>query len=122
MVAFNVAVGMAVNRQQTLEIGLINYLWPSLTLLFAIPLFKLKPRWWLWPGVILAFFGVIWVVSSGDKISPALLMHNIRSNPIAYLLSLTAALSWAGYSNLVRYLKPLPGTLPLFFGISATFL
>lgn len=65
MVAFALAIGMANDRQQTLEIGLINYLWPSLTLLLAVPLLKLQARWWLWPGVALALFGVIWVVRVG---------------------------------------------------------
>ncbi|WP_145587535.1 aromatic amino acid DMT transporter YddG [Yersinia rochesterensis] len=114
MVAFALAIGMANDRQQTLEIGLINYLWPSLTLLLAVPLLKLRARWWLWPGAALALFGVIWVVSGGDGLDVSLLKTNISSNPLAYSLALIAAFTWAGYSNLVRIYSHGPGALPLF--------
>lgn len=114
MVAFALAIGMANDRQQTLEIGLINYLWPSLTLLLAVPLLKLQARWWLWPGVALALFGVIWVVSGGNGLNIKVLSANVSSNPLAYSLALIAAFTWAGYSNLVRVYSRGPGALPLF--------
>lgn len=114
MVAFALAIGMANDRQQTLEIGLINYLWPSLTLLLAVPLLKLQARWWLWPGVALALFGVIWVVSGGNGLDIKVLSANVSSNPLAYSLALIAAFTWAGYSNLVRVYSRGPGALPLF--------
>ncbi|PSH23931.1 EamA family transporter [Yersinia pseudotuberculosis] len=114
MVAFALAIGMANDRQQTLEIGLINYLWPSLTLLLAVPLLKLRARWWLWPGAALALFGVIWVVSGGEGLDVKTLAVNISSNPLAYSLALIAAFTWAGYSNLVRLYSQGPGALPLF--------
>ncbi|MFV0547193.1 MAG: aromatic amino acid DMT transporter YddG [Limnobaculum xujianqingii] len=113
MVCFALAIGMAANRAQTLEIGLINYLWPSLTLAFALPLLKVKARWWLWPGIFLAFCGVVWVVSGGTLSLQQFITH-ARENPIAYLLALIAALSWALYSNLVRIYCQGKGVLPLF--------
>ncbi len=114
MVAFSLAIGLAHSRQQTLELGLINYLWPSLTLLFAVPLLKLRVRWWIWPGVILAFAGVLWAISGGHGLDVHQLMRNVRGNPVAYSLALGAAVSWALYSNLVRVLCKGKGVLPLF--------
>ena len=35
---FCLSVGLAVDRAQVLEVGLVNYLWPSLTLLLALPI------------------------------------------------------------------------------------
>jgi len=114
MVAFSMAIGLAHSRQQTLELGLVNYLWPSLTLLFAIPLLKLKVRWWMWPGAALAFAGVLWAISGGHGIDVHQLIRNIRSNPVAYAMALGAAVSWALYSNLVRLFSKGAGMLPLF--------
>ncbi|ARZ02234.1 aromatic amino acid transporter [Yersinia ruckeri] len=119
MVAFVIAIGMANNRQQTLEIGLINYLWPSLTLLFAVVLLKMRARWWLWPGAAIALFGVIWVVSGGNGLDISILKTNISSNPLAYGLALVAAFSWAIYSNLVRLYSRGRGALPLFLLVCA---
>ena len=93
---------MANNPQQTLEISLINYLLPNLTLLLAVPLLKLRERWWLWPGSSLALFGVIWVVNGGEGMDIKILSANIRYNPLAYCLALIVAITWVDYSNLVR--------------------
>lgn len=118
MVCFALAIGMAASRQQTLEIGLINYLWPSLTLLFALPLLKISARWWLWPGIILAFCGVVWVVSGGS-LNLTDFINNVSANPLAYLLAAIAAIAWALYSNLVRVYCRGKGVLPLFLFVTA---
>jgi len=114
MVAFSLAIGLANSRQQTLELGLVNYLWPSLTLLFAVPLLKIRARWWMWPGLVLAFVGVLWAISGGRGLSVHQLLENVRSNPLAYALAAGAAVSWALYSNLVRLFSKGKGALPLF--------
>ena len=38
MFFFYSALGSAVNRVQVLEVGLVNYLWPTLTLLLSVPI------------------------------------------------------------------------------------
>ncbi|QPR29311.1 aromatic amino acid DMT transporter YddG [Edwardsiella hoshinae] len=119
MVAFALAIGLAHSHTQTLELGLINYLWPSLTLLFAVPLLGLRVRWWLWPGVLLAFSGVVWVVGGSGDITPAALLHNLGSNPLAYGLAFAAAFAWALYSNLLRRYHPSRSALPLFLLVTA---
>ncbi len=119
MVAFALAIGLASTRPQTLEISLINYLWPSLTLLFAIKLQRLHVRWWLWLGVALAFSGVIWVVGGGNGLSFAGFAHNVLGNPISYSLAALAAIAWALYSNLVKIYCPNKGALPLFLLVTA---
>jgi drug/metabolite transporter (DMT)-like permease len=49
-----VAVGLAKDREQVLEIALVNYLWPALTILFSLPLLKKRASLWLVPGTALA--------------------------------------------------------------------
>ncbi|AKJ41452.1 aromatic amino acid DMT transporter YddG [Pragia fontium] len=118
MVCFALAIGMATDRAQALEIGLINYLWPSLTLALALPLLNIKARWWLCPGIILAFAGVVWVVSGGALNLSEFVTH-AGQNPLAYLLAATAAISWALYSNLVRIYCRGKGALPLFLLVTS---
>jgi drug/metabolite transporter (DMT)-like permease len=56
--SFYIAVNLASSRTQTLEVGLINYLWPGLTILFSLPIFGKKANLWLIPGSLIAFAGV----------------------------------------------------------------
>jgi drug/metabolite transporter (DMT)-like permease len=94
------ALGQAANHQQTLEIGLLNYLWPALTILFSLGILGKKARLTLLPATLLALGGVFLVLTPG-QISSTLAL-NVCSNPLAYGLGLSAAVSWALYSNLTR--------------------
>lgn len=113
MVCFALAIGLADNRQQVLEIGLINYLWPSLTLVLAIFIQKINAKWWIWLGMICAFSGIVWVISGGEP-SSLNMSENIIRNPLAYGLAFIAAFAWALYSNLVRLYGQGKGALALF--------
>ncbi len=102
MLALFVAVGTATNRHQVLEIGLLNYLWPALTILFSLFLLHKKGNFILVPGTILALSGVFLVLNQGQSISLSSLAGNIARNPTAYALGLAAAVSWGLYSSLTR--------------------
>ena len=96
------AIGWAENRQQVLEVGLVNYLWPALTLVLSLVLLGTKASWVLLPGTLLALAGVFVVVTHGAPVSWQSLFRNLASTPGAYSLALAAAVSWAMYSNLAR--------------------
>src|SRR5690606_16095616 len=49
-ISLSVAIGLAHDRQQAMELGMINYLWPSLTIVLAVLCRQQVARWWLWPG------------------------------------------------------------------------
>ena len=98
--ALFLALGLAQDRYQTLEIGLINYLWPTLTILLALFLLRRKANLWLIPGTILALIGIFFVIIQGEYFSFTMFIKNIQNNPGAYGFGLVAALSWAMYSNL----------------------
>jgi drug/metabolite transporter (DMT)-like permease len=57
-ICLSVAVGLAHDRSQAMEIGLINYLWPSLTIVLAVLCGQQAARWWLWPGVLICLWGL----------------------------------------------------------------
>lgn len=96
------AIGMAHSRSQSLEIGMINYLWPCLTLVFAVLFNGQRARIWLWPGALLSFAGVVWVMKGDGQGSPQQMLANIMDNPVAYGLALLAALLWATYCTVAR--------------------
>lgn len=52
MVLLFLAVGQARDREQVLEIGLINYLWPASTILLSLLLLKKRASLWLIPGLV----------------------------------------------------------------------
>ena len=100
--AIYLAVGLAKDRQQLLEIALVNYLWPALTVLFSLPLLKKRASFWLVPGTALALTGVFLVMMQGAHVSWVSWREHLQNNPAAYALALSAAISWALYSNLAR--------------------
>ena len=96
------AIGLARNRDQLLEIALVNYLWPALTLLLSIPLLRKRGRVWLVPGTALALAGVALVMTQGAAITWRTWLDHVGSNPLAFALAFVAAVSWGLYSNLTR--------------------
>lgn len=102
MLVLFLAIGRAEGRMQALEVGLLNYLWPALTILFSLVFLKKKATVLLLPGTFLALSGIFFVVTQGVHVSWYSFCLNLSSNPVAYLLGLSAAVSWALYSTLTR--------------------
>ncbi len=101
-VAIYLAVGLVRERGQLLEIALINYLWPGLTVLLSIPLLGRRSSWWLWPGTALALTGVFLVMTQAEGFAWKAFAERVQASPLAYGLALVAAICWALYSNLAR--------------------
>jgi len=96
------AIGRAVDRQQVLEIGLVNYLWPALTVVLSTVLLGRRARWFLWPATALALAGVALALTHATAISWSAFAANVAGNPGAYAMALVAAVCWALYSNLTQ--------------------
>lgn len=104
MLGYYAAVGLARSRAEVLDVGLINYLWPSLTLLLTIPLMGARARWTLAPGLLLAGAGVVLVVTGDSPFAPSRLVAAAVSNAPAYGAALVGAFFWALYSVVGRRL------------------
>lgn len=96
------AVGLARNHQQVIEVGLLNYLWPTFTLILSVPLLKKHANFWLLPGTAVALSGILLgsIAMNGLRISIPELWQNFSDNAAPYLLGLAAAILWGLYSNL----------------------
>ena len=116
MFALFLSIGLAHNHHQVLEAGLLNYLWPSLTILFSLVILKKKAGILLLPGTLCALAGIYLVLTRGSTLSWHSFLMNLNDNPGAYLLAISAAVSWALYSNLARRLggSEADGGVPFF--------
>jgi drug/metabolite transporter (DMT)-like permease len=100
--ALFLALGLAADRQQVVEVGLVNYLWPILTILLSLPILRKRASLWLIPGTLLALLGIFLVLTHRGAVSWYSFSTNIMSHPAVYALGLLAAVSWALYSTLAR--------------------
>lgn len=117
----SLALGYASNRNQAIELGVVNYLWPCLTVLLAIVMNGQKARWLILPGTALALFGIVWVVS-GDGLALATLVANVGTNPLSYSLALGCAVTFALYCNVTRRYAGGQNLVMLFFTLAAAVL
>ena len=99
--ALYMAIGASANREQVLVVGLINYLWPGLSLVFSIPILGRRARPILPVGILLALAGV-WLATTGGNTLSIQAMLRDQQNLLPYGLALFAAVCWGLYSNLSR--------------------
>ena len=99
--SFCLAIFTSDGGAQTIEVGMVNYLWPTLTLLFAVAFNGVRARWWLYLGALVAFSGIVMTLGAGS-FSLEGFARRFAENPVSYLLALCAATTWAGYSSMTR--------------------
>lgn len=114
-ICLSLALGMANNRIQAVEMGVINYLWPSLVVLLAVFTSKKPVDKRLYPAIALSFFGVAWTVGGDQGISISQLAGNIATNPASYSMALTGAFIWAFYCNITKKLANGKNAITWFF-------
>jgi drug/metabolite transporter (DMT)-like permease len=120
MVALYVGLGTALNRSQAIEVGLLNYLWPMLTLLFSIPILKMRANLYLAPGVVTAMIGIFLVTNQNQAITWESFQRNLSVNWLPYMLGILAAVSWGLYSVLSKKLGEGAGSGAVPFFMLAT--
>lgn len=96
------SLGYAGTRQQAIEVGMVNYLWPSMTILFAILFNGQKTTFWVVPGLLLAIAGVCWVLGGEQGINLHDIRQNVLSSPLSYSLAFIGAFIWAAYCTVTR--------------------
>lgn len=121
-IVFSQAIAMSVSTQQTLEVGMLNYLWPCLIVLLSMWINRIKLTWFVWPGIILTIGGTYLCVAANSDLNFISFIDNFKSVPYPYILGLAAGVTWALYSNLSVRCSKGANCIPLFFAIIAVIL
>jgi drug/metabolite transporter (DMT)-like permease len=99
IVLLYLALGLAQNHFQVIVVGLINYLWPALTLLFSLPILGNRANGWLPVGSLIAIAGVGAASFGGGEFS----LGDLGGARLPYLLVMGAAVCWSLYTNLAKH-------------------
>jgi drug/metabolite transporter (DMT)-like permease len=116
------ALGLAEDARQAMEMALVNYLWPCFTVLLAVCINGQRVRWaLLLPGAGLALAGNMLAIDGGS-LSLQGLAHNIAANPPGYALALAGAVLWPLYTNVTRRHAQGVNGIAYFFAVTAAVL
>jgi drug/metabolite transporter (DMT)-like permease len=99
--SLELAIGLATSRTQTIVVGLINYLWPALSLVLAPVFLKKRVRWFLPVGLALALGGMYLASTQGQVLNPLEALAQPGTLAV-YGLAVVAAVTWGLYSNLSK--------------------
>ena len=99
---FTLAIFFSAGGTQTMEAAMVNYLWPALTLLFAVLFNGVRSRWWIAPGMVLAFCGIVDILAGGQGFSVEGFINRFWEHPLSYMLAVGAALTWSAFSSMTR--------------------
>ncbi|OHR44543.1 aromatic amino acid transporter [Neisseria sp. HMSC071C03] len=111
----SLSIGYADNARQTVEIGMVNYLWPTFTIIGAVWFNKQPAKWWIAIGFALSFIGIAIVLGGEGGLSPAHIYRNVLTNPAGYIMALLDALFWAAYCTLTARVKAQGNAVGFFF-------
>jgi drug/metabolite transporter (DMT)-like permease len=118
-ICLSLSIGYAHTNRQAIEVGMVNYLWPALTMLCAILFNGQKANWLIAPAVVLALAGVCRVLGGEHGFDAASMAANVRDNPRSYGLALAGALIWAGYCTVTPRIAGGKNGVTLFFMLTA---
>jgi len=116
---FVLALGLARTRHETIEVSMVNYLWPSLTVLLAMLIARRGISWMALAGLALATAGVVAASSPPQGLSFTRFFDSAAANPLCFGLAFVGAVVWAVYSNATRALAEGRNGLWLFMTLSA---
>lgn len=113
------SIGYAGSGRQAIEVGMVNYLWPTFTLLAAIAFNGQRASWLVLPGLLVALAGVAVVLGGEQGLELAGMAANIRGNPLSYGLALAGAIIWAAYCSVTARMAKGANAITLFFMLVA---
>ncbi|WP_124393391.1 aromatic amino acid DMT transporter YddG [Rhodococcus wratislaviensis] len=121
-VCFALAIGLATDARQAIEVGIVNYLWPCLTVLFAILFTGQRSSILFIPGIGLSIAGIALVLGGDTGLDLPGTIENIRTNPLSYALALLGAVIWSAYCTVTKlFAKGNNGITPFFMLTAASF-
>ncbi|WP_437918679.1 aromatic amino acid DMT transporter YddG [Sphingobacterium sp. LRF_L2] len=113
------SIGYSTNARQAVEVGMVNYLWPTFTMIATVIFTAKKANWLIFPGVVISMLGIVWVLGGEEGFNISEMLSNIQTNPLSYGLAFLGAILWAVYCVVtVRIAKGVNG-MTFFFMLVA---
>lgn len=98
-VFMGLGIGLAATPEQSVQVMIVNYLWPTLTVLGTLLADRdAHASWLIVPGTLVATAGVATVVGGDAGLDLAAIAANVGSNPLPFALALADAICWSAYS------------------------
>lgn len=113
------SIGYSNTNRQAIEVGMVNYLWPALTMVAAILFNNQKSNWLVIPGFVIAILGICWVLGGEQGLDLKSMLENIKDNPLSYGLAFIGALIWATYCTVTARIANGKNGVTLFFMLTA---
>lgn len=113
------SIGFSTSARQAIEVGMVNYLWPTFTLVGTILFNRQRARPWLIVGLLLAMLGIAWVLGGDQGLSLSGMLANVQRNPLSYGLAFAGALIWAAYCVVTPKMAAGRNGVTLFFMLTA---
>lgn len=109
------AIALTTTERQAIEVSILNYLWPTFTIIALIFSGEFEFKWSIFLGLSLSFLGVGYIQfgSTGFELAP--LLENFKGNPWVYILALCGAIIWAIYCVVTRKYKIQQNPIAFYF-------
>ncbi|WP_296660066.1 aromatic amino acid DMT transporter YddG [Paraburkholderia sp.] len=111
----SLSIGYAHTGRQAIEVGMVNYLWPTFTLVSAILFNKQRANLLVVPGFLLSMLGICWVLGGEKGLDLPGMLANVKDNPLSYGLAFFGALIWAAYCTVTARIARGKNGVTLFF-------
>ena len=115
--AISLSIGLASTAESSVEVSLVNYLWPTTMVLLTAAVFptvarkktsatstaqskpsRLRSVIRVLPGAIVATTGVVLAVGGNNGLDWGLAAGHIAANPLPYLLAFAGSTAWSVYA------------------------
>lgn len=112
---FSYAIALAQSPQQAIEISLVNYLWPSMTITALILFKELKFNPFVVLGLAVSLSGIVLIQTGNGAFSWSSVFDNIMANPVSYVLAFLGAALWSLYCVITKKYSNGHNPIALFF-------
>jgi drug/metabolite transporter (DMT)-like permease len=114
-ICLSLSIGYSNNNRQAIEVGMVNYLWPTFTMVAAILFNQQKANFLIIPGFVISLLGICWVLGGEQGFDLIGITANIQQNPLSYGLAFMGTLLWTAYCTLTARIANGVNGITLFF-------
>jgi drug/metabolite transporter (DMT)-like permease len=115
----SLSLGYASSGAQAIEVGMVNYLWPGMTVLLSVLVTRQKCSLLMIPGLMISLAGIGMVLAGDSALSLTEIARNVATNPLSYGLAFAGAVIWAVYCVVTRKIAQGSNGITLFFILTA---